>query len=73
MMGLINPLILSSEIGHFLGEVIVVYLGHGMFSPVAVLILLQISFWERSYAPNLRNLRKKVAHLCRSTRLIGIT
>ena len=30
-----------------------------MFHPVEVLFLVQIRFYERSYAPELRNLRKK--------------
>ena len=47
MTGLLNPN--SSEIDNFLGMILVVYLGHGMFSAgtyvrVAVLFFLQISF-----------------------------
>ena len=31
---------------------IVVYLGHGIFHPEAVLCFLQVSIWERSTVPN---------------------
>ena len=41
--------------------ILVVYLGRGIFHPVAVSILLQISFWERM------NLSKKVVYFNRST------
>ena len=41
-----------------------VYLGHGTFPSVfGSFTFLPISFWERSYVPKLRNLRKKVVHL----------
>ena len=42
----------SSEMSYFYFVVIlVVYLGHGMFRPVAVSFSLQIRFWERSQGP----------------------
>ena len=51
--------------------VLVVHLGHGIVSSgiKAVLALLRISFWERSYAPKCEEpFEKKGVHFYRSTR-----
>ena len=44
--GAAQPKIVGNRI--FLFMILAVYLGHGIFHPVAGLIFLQISFWERS-------------------------
>ena len=41
----------------------------GFFAPCQFYCFPKTSFWERSKAPKFRDLRKKVVHLCRSTRL----
>ena len=61
----------SSEIGHLFCMIFVVYLGHGICHPVAVLFFFQSVFGRGLKLPNQENLRKKVVctHLYRSTGL----
>ena len=44
--GAAHPKIDGNSLFFFM--ILALYLGHGIFHPVAGLILLQISFWERS-------------------------
>ena len=65
----------SLEIGHFFFMILVVYLGHGVFYPGAVLFFSRSVFaLERSWALKLRNLRKYVVHLYRrQCRMLSLT
>ena len=74
MTGPLNPK--SSEIEQFFCMILVVYLYHRIFYPVVAVFFYQTGSWVKkgiSSASKVRNYRKKVLHLYRSTRLVPVT